>query len=170
MASQEEYEWGVKTYANMVLRIAVNYCKQMEDAQDVVQEVFLKLLQYKKTFEDEEHRKYWLIRVTVNLCKKYLRSGYKQKVQCLDQVRMQEILELSGTEQEPVSETDELVFQAVTALPEKLRIVVYLFYYEEYSVKEIAEILKKSEAAILTRLHRARKKMKENLEGVWQDE
>lgn len=83
---------------------------------------------------------------------------------------MQELLELSGTEREPVSDTDELVFQAVTALPEKLRIVVYLFYYEEYSVKEIAEILKKSEAAILTRLHRARKKMKENLEGVWQDE
>ena len=71
----------------------------------------MKLLQYKKTFEDEEHRKYWLIRVTVNLCKNYLRSGYKQKVQCLDQVSMQEILELSGTEQEPVSETDELVFR-----------------------------------------------------------
>ena len=59
---------------------------------------------------------------------------------------MQELLELSGTEREPVSDTDELLFQAVTALPEKLRIVVYLFYYEEYSVKEIAEILKKSEA------------------------
>lgn len=170
LTSQEEYVWCVKNYTNMVLRIAVNYCKQMEDAQDLVQEVFLKLLQYKKRFKDEEHRKYWIIRVTVNLCKNYLHSGYKQKVQYMDHVSMQELLELSETEQDCVSETNERVFQAVTALPEKLRIVVYLFYYEEYSVKEIAEILKKSETAILTRLHRARKKMKENLEGVWQDE
>ena len=160
MTSQEEYEWCVKTYANMVLRIAVNYCKQMEDAQDLVQEVFLKLLQYKKTFEDEEHRKYWIIRVTVNLCKNYLRSGYKQKVQCMDQVSMQELLELSETEQDCVSETNERVFQAVTALPEKLRIVVYLFYYEGYTSQEISKMLGINHSTVRSHLAEARKRLK----------
>lgn len=165
MISNEEFDACVEKYADMVLRIAVNYCRSMEDAEDIVQDVFFKLLQTRTRFKDEEHRKCWLIRVTANQCKNHLRSSYHQRVELVEQEKM--IDDKDSFHQELFGE-DVLktrVFEAVTALPEKLRIVVHLYYYEDYSVKEIAKILKKSESVILTRLHRARAKMKEELKG-----
>lgn len=170
MISNEEYDACVERYADMVFRIAINYCRSMEDAEDIVQDVFFKLLQTKTGFKDEEHRKRWLIRVTVNSCKNLLRSSYYKRMELMEQEEMLAVLNSFHQEMFGNDELKTKVFEAVTSLPEKLRIVVHLYYYEDYSVKEIAKILKKSDSVILTRLHRARTKLKEELKEVWHDE
>lgn len=170
MISNEGYDACVERYADMILRIAINYCRNMEDAEDIVQDVFFKLLQAKTMFKDEEHRKRWLIRVTVNQCKNLLRSSYYQRMELMAQDEMIDALNSLHKEMFGDNELKIKVFEAVTTLPEKLRIVVHLYYYEDYSVKEIAKILKKSDSVILTRLHRARAKMKEELKEVWHNE
>ena len=153
--SSEEYENTVNKYADMVFRIALNECKNREDAEDVVQNTFLKLLQNKKAFASEKHQKHWLIRVTVNECHSLFTSPWRQKAQAL------------MAQQNP--EHSDL-FYAVMELPAKYRNIVYLYYYEEYSIREISEILKMKESTLQTRLMRARKMLKDKMKGVWQDE
>lgn len=170
MISSEIYENCIEQYSDLILRIAVNYCKNMEDAKDIVQDVFLKLLKSDKNFSDEEHIKHWLIRVTVNTCKNYLSSGFVKRTLCMPEEQLHEAMDPIGQQFYHEDERGERVFLAVKNLPDKLRIVVMLYYYEDYTVSEISSILKKSESVILTRLHRARKKLKEELKGVWQDE
>ena len=159
--SSEEYENTVNKYADMVFRIALNECKNREDAEDVVQNTFLKLLQNKKAFASEKHQKHWLIRVTVNECHSLFTSPWRQKTQSLDAVEYQ----LAG---ETPEHSD--LFYAVMELPAKYRNIVYLYYYEEYSIREISEILKMKESTLQTRLMRARKMLKEKLQEVWKDE
>lgn len=159
--SSEEYENTVNKYADMVFRIALNECKNREDAEDVVQNTFLKLLQNKKAFASEKHQKHWLIRVTVNECHSLFTSPWRQKTQSLDAVEYQ----LAG---ETPEHSD--LFYAVMELPAKYRNIVYLYYYEEYSIREISEILKMKESTLQTRLMRARKMLKDKMKGVWQDE
>lgn len=163
--SGEEYENTVKKYADMVFRIALNECKNREDAEDMVQNTFLKLLQHKKTFSSEEHRKHWLIRVTINECHSLFTSPWRQRTQSLDAVQYRATEEAA----EENSEQSDL-FYAVMDLPAKYRHVVYLYYYEEYSIREISTILKTKESTLQTRLMRARKILKEKMKGVWHDE
>lgn len=159
--SSEEYENTVNKYADMIFRIALNECKSREDAEDVVQNTFLKLLQNKKAFASEEHQKHWLIRVTVNECHSLFTSPWRQRTQSLDVLEYQ----LAG---ETPEHSD--LFYAVMELPAKYRNIVYLYYYEEYSIREISEILKMKESTLQTRLMRARKMLKGKMKGVWQDE
>lgn len=159
--SSEEYENTVNKYADMVFRIALNECKNREDAEDVVQNTFLKLLQNKKAFASEKHQKHWLIRVTVNECHSFFTSPWRQKTQSLDAVEYQ-------LAEETPEHSD--LFYAVMELPAKYRNIVYLYYYEEYSIREISEILKMKESTLQTRLMRARKMLKDKMKGVWQDE
>lgn len=159
--SSEEYENTVNKYADMIFRIALNECKNKEDAEDVVQNTFLKLLQNKKAFASEEHQKHWLIRVTVNECHSLFTSPWRQRTQSLDVLEYQ----LAG---ETPEHSD--LFYAVMELPAKYRNIVYLYYYEEYSIREISEILKMKESTLQTRLMRARKMLKGKMKGVWQDE
>lgn len=158
--SSEEYEKTVNDYADMVFRIALNECKNREDAEDILQNTFLKLLQNKKGFVSEEHLKRWLIRVTVNECHSLFASSWRQKTQRLEDIEYRAA--------DKPEQTD--LFYAVMELPAKYRNVVYLYYYEEYSVKEISEILKIKESTLQTRLMRARKTLKQKLKGVWRDE
>lgn len=169
MVSKEEYVRRVELYTDMVLRIAVNYCKEFSDAEDITQEVFLKLYQADIDFFDDEHVKRWLIRVTVNHCKNYLASAWRRRMQPMDFQKIGSVLQTA----EHWSEEDEeavALFEAVTSLPEKYRIVVHMYYYEDYLVKDIAQILQKKETTIQTRLMRARKMLKKQLKGAWQDE
>ena len=149
--------------------IAVNYCKEFSDAEDITQEVFLKLYEAGTDFLDDEHVKRWLIRVTVNRCKNYLASAWRRRMQPMD---FQKIVSVVETEKEWSEEDKDAgaLFEAVTSLPEKYRIIVHMYYYEDYSVKDIAEILQKKETTIQTRLMRARKMLKKQLKGAWQDE
>lgn len=159
--SSEEYENTVNKYADMVFRIALNECKNREDAEDIVQNTFLKLLQNKKAFASEEHQKHWLIRVTVNECHSLFASPWRQKTQSLDAMEYKLA--------QDVPEQSDL-FYAVMELPAKYRNIVYLYYYEEYSIREISDILKIKESTLQTRLMRARKMLKVKMKGVWQDE
>lgn len=163
--SGEEYENTVKKYADMVFRIAFSACKNRDDAEDMVQNTFLKLLQQKKIFSSEEHLKHWLIRVTVNECHSLFSSPWRQKTQSLHDVKDQ--VTEGAAELKP--EHSDL-FEAVMQLPAKYRHVVYLYYYEEYSVREISVILKTKESTLQTRLMRARKILKEKMKGAWHDE
>ena len=155
------FEHAAVRYQNMVYRIALHYFGNSQDAEDAVQEVFLRLYTAEKSFESPDHLRRWLIRVTVNVCRDVLRSPWRRR-----RVSLEELPE------EPVFDQPEqaALYREVMALPEKYRTVLNLFYYEELSVKEIGELLGLRTSAVTTRLHRARARLKEQLGEVWQDE
>ena len=153
-----EYIRIVHKYLDTVYRVALSSCKNPHDAENIVQSTFLKLLENSKEFQDEDHIRKWLIRVTINEANSLWRSCWRKKV-----ISLEEIL------QEPefsMPEQSEL-FWAVQKLSPKYREVTYLYYYEEYSIKEIAELLQTSETAIQTRLMRAREKLRQELKEAW---
>lgn len=173
VVSEEEYVRYAGLYMDMVLRIAINYCKEFSDAEDITQDVFLKLYETGTDFADDEHVKRWLIRVAVNDCKNYLASAWRRRMQPMEFQKIELALEAAGADAQGTREGDteaDALFEAVTTLPEKYRSVVHLYYYEDYPVKEIARILQKKETTIQTRLMRARKMLKKQLKGAWQDE
>ena len=145
---QKEYQEIVEKYSNMVYRLAYFYTNSKYDADDIYQDVFLKYLQNKKQFENEEHKKAWLIRVTINCCKKLWLSSWKRKIIPLDYEIKFEMEENIG------------LYNEIKKLPKKYRVVIHLFYYEQYSVKDISKILKQKESTIRTWLTRARKMLK----------
>lgn len=154
-----EYDRIVNMYADVVYRVALSYCKNKYDAEDIVQNTFVKMLREDMEFQDDEHIRKWLIRVAVNECKSMWRSFWRKNVSSLDEI-----------EKEPIFTTQEKsdLFYAVMKLPQKYRIVVHLYYYEEYTIKEIAGILGITETAIQTRLMRARNNLKQQLKEAWQ--
>lgn len=152
-------EEAVRTYGDMVYRLALVQMKNQSEAEDVFQEVFLRLVKYRNRIQGEEHLKAWLLRVTVNCCRKQFDSAYRKRTVPMSRE--------PGTED--TSYEMEIpgnpVYDAVRELAEDQRIVIHLFYYEEYSVREIGEILGISESAVKTRLSRARGKLREKLKG-----
>lgn len=171
--SENTYAEYVRLYADSMLRIAVNYCCCRSDAEDIVQEAFLKLYESDTAFADAEHVKRWLIRVTVNTCKNYVTSAWRRNIQPMGFEELNLTLDQAGygnSPQLPDCGDASALFCAVVSLPEKYRSVVHLYYYESYSIKEIAQILQKKETTIQTRLMRARKMLKHKLKGAWQDE
>ena len=147
----------IEEYADMVYRIALTRCGIVENAEDVFQEVFMKLAEKNPKFESKEHEKAWLIRVTINLTKNMNTTAWNKKVVSLDENIIFETKEQND------------VFQAVCDLPQNYRTVIYLLYYEGYKVKEISELMKKSEGTIKTWLFRAREMLKQNLEGGFEN-
>lgn len=150
-------------YLDSVYRIALNYCKDTEDAKDAVQNAFLKLMMTETVFSDNEHIHRWLIRVTINECKGFWRSFWHRNIVSLDVMREAgdepEFQEVDDYLSEPAYD----VWEAVTKLPSKYSIVLHLHYKEGYSVDEIAEILGQSYQNVSVRLCRGRKKLKEIL-------
>lgn len=159
--SNQEYSRMVDRYANTVYRVALSIVNSPQDAEDVVQTTFLKLLIGKQEFQDEEHIRRWLIRVAVNECNSLFRSFWRSKVDHLE--------EWAAEPEFSIEERQDL-YQAVRCLPAKCRIVIHLFYYEGYSSKEIAELLHIREATVRTRLVRARKLLRQRLKEAWEDE
>ena len=147
-------------YGDMVYRLALVRTRSVADAEDITQEVFLRCLRAKPVFTSEEHRKAWLITVTVNCSKSRLGSAFRRHTVAL---------EAAG---EPGTEDvmpDSTVYDAVLKLPQKFRTVVHLYYYEDYSVKEIASAMRASESAVKSWLFRARAALKEELKGAFDD-
>lgn len=144
----------VRRYKDMIFRIAWNYFGNPFDAEDMVQETLMKLYTANPAFESEEHAKHWLIRVTLNLCKNTVRSPWRRRT-----VSLEEASDLVSFDKPEQSE----LFQSVMGLPEKYRTVLYLFYYEDLSVREIAQLLLVKESAVTTRLSRARQMLKSEL-------
>ena len=152
----KEYQRLVNLYLDMVYRIALNGCKNTYDADDVVQDTFMKLLKCRKTFDSDEHIRNWLIRVTINECKRFWISPWETRIVPWDE----------NVEEPVVWEPEQsALYDKVMELTPKYRETIYLYYFEDFSVKEIADILKISETAVQTRLQRARQKLKEVLGG-----
>ena len=152
MITNEYYASLVEKYIDMVYRVALSLTANICDAEDVTQSTFLSLLQNQKVFESEAHLKHWLIRVTINGCKKLFRSPWRKNLS---------IDELPLTFQTP--EQSDL-FYAVMALPQKYKMPIYLFYYEGYSTAEIAKILKIPKGTVCTNLDRGRQMLKTQLQ------
>ena len=160
-----EYERIVKENIDTIYRIALSYTKSTQDADDVVQQTFMKLLTKQVSFKDEEHIKKWLIRVCVNECNSLFSTFWRRNVGSTD-----EMSEEASYEVEFEDGKHEELFEAIKELPAKSRIVIYLFYYEDYSSKEIAEILHIKEPTVRTRHVAARKMLRAKLNEAGEDE
>lgn len=146
-------EDAVKHFSDTIYRVAINMLKNEFDAQDIFQEVFLRFVKHKKKFESLEHAKAWFIRVTINCCHDFFR-------------RQKNHQSLDSTINLPTANIKQYgITQCVQELDEKYRIVIHLYYYEQYKITEIAEILKENENTVKTRLARAKKILKER----WED-
>ena len=155
-----DYEQLLERYSTMLYRIAFVRTQSSSDAEDIVQETWVRYFRAAPELESEEHRKAWLLRVCINCANSFLTSAWRRHGAPLD-----ETLPGSGS-----PDTDRLdVLEAVKSLPDKYRTVVHLFYYEDLSVKEIAEIEGIREAAVKTQLHRARQMLKKKLGGEYGD-
>jgi len=142
---------SVKAYRDTVFRVALGYVKNVHDADDVTQNVFMKLYNYNKTFNTDESEKAWLIRVAINESKDLLKSVWSKHRNDLDESIIAPVYDEFG------------IRDYVKNLKPKYRTVIYLHYYEGYSTKEIAAILKMPQSTITTHLNRARKQLKENI-------
>ena len=151
--SASELEEVMGRYQTMVFRLAYSYTRSRSDAQDMCQEVFLRYFCSRPPFASEEHRRAWLLRVTVNRCKTHLTSWWVRRTVPLD-------------DRIPMPEPEPLVLdEALRQLAEKDRLVIHLFYYEECSTREIARMMRTTEGAVRTRLTRARQRLGKILEG-----
>lgn len=148
-------------YKDTVFRVALNALGSPHDADDVVQDTLIKLYRCGKSFESDEHARNWMIRVALNLSKNVLRSPWRRRVP-LDEGSPAPDCFSSPEESE--------LYAEVMALSERYRTVLYLFYYEEYSVREIAGLLGVSETAVTSRLSRARQMLKSKLTEEFKDE
>lgn len=144
----------VNTYSDLILRLSYTYLKSTQDGEDICQTVLLKLLTGDRAFDSPEHEKAWVIRAAVNACKDELRA-YRRRAAPLEDA------EQAPAPEPPRSE----VLDAVMDLPEKYRTAIYLFYYEGYSAREIADMTGRSETAVNAHLSRGRKQLRTMLGG-----
>ena len=146
----------VAAYGNMLYRAALSHTGNHEDAQDMVQETFIRWLEKRPAFESDEHEKAWLLRVAINLCRNYVsKKGNRGNAELLDIYPA-------------ADEEEQSLIQDVMALPDRYRDVIYLYYYEGYSTKEIADILGEKEATVRSHMLRARKLLKGRLEADYE--
>ncbi|MBQ8514038.1 MAG: RNA polymerase sigma factor [Ruminococcus sp.] len=143
----------VETHAQSLAKLAFTYMKNMTDAEDIVQDVFLTYYQKQPDLSSDEHRKAWLIRTTINRCKNQLKSVWRKQRS-----------ELPEAIPAPDTLPDSALMEAVLSLKETYRTPLHLHYFEGYTAKEIAEILGIREAAAAKRIARARSKLKAALE------
>ena len=157
MRSEQEVNRAIERYADTVFRLCMVSLKNHADAEDVFQTVFLKYALSSREFENPDHEKAWLIRVTRNACNDLLKSFFRKQTVSLGNVP--EFLPQTTQEQ-------QLVLETVRSLPKKYREVVYLHYYEGYTAPEIAGILHQNPNTVYTHLSRARELLKEMLGGA----
>lgn len=157
--TRQLFETYFRAYYPLIYRIAFMHMKGRADAEDVAQEVFLRLLKHQPAFQNQEHEKAWFIRTTVNLCKDIIKSKWHSTTVSIEKVSEQE----KSCFHLPYMKEDDTLW-AVMELPEKYRNCLYFFYYEDYSIKEIAQILEMPENTVKTNLKRGREVLKEVLE------
>lgn len=154
-----EFEKVYEEYINMVYKICLMYLKKQHDAEEAAQETFMKYLKYLPDFENQEHGKRWFIKTASNVCKNILKSSWFKRVICYDSIP-----------ESSYEETKEGIWEEVINLPYKYKIIIYLFYYEGYKTEEISKILDMKPSTVRSNLHRARKILKMNLEGLQDEE
>ena len=151
---KRDHEEKIEKYSATVFRCAYSFVKNRHDAEDIMQEVFVKYLTKKPFFADENHEKAWFIRVTINMSKNYLRSfWFRNREEFSD--------DLVGDND---NESSAELWSAIYELPEKYRVTIVMYYIENYSIKEISQILKKKQSTVGTWLERGKKKLKQIME------
>ncbi len=152
---------AVKRNNKRIYLIAFSYLKNQHDAEDVLQDVFLKLWKTKKEFECDEHIDKWLTINCISRCKDYFRLSFFNKTDSLDEVKA--LYSFDSNEKLDV-------INSIMSLPQKERIVIHLFYYEGMSINDIADVLKTNPSTVKTRLRRAKIHLKEDLGDDWINE
>ena len=156
MRSEQDVNTTIEQYADTIARLCMVYLKNPADSEDISQTVFLKYALCDTVFDSEEHKKAWLIRVTVNACRDLLKSFFHSRTVPLDSL-LQCPAELPQDNRE--------VLEAVLALPKQYREVIYLHFYEGYTAPEIGKLLKKNTNTVYTLLRRAKEILKVSLGG-----
>ena len=154
---KDAFSFAFKQFTDTVYRVALHNTSNFSDAEDVTQEVFVKLLESNRAFKDSEHLKAWLIRVTINLCRDKMKKASRETL-------VDDVLPLKTNEESAD------VLEAVKALPENYRNTIYLHYYEGYTAKEIGKILGAKENTVLSWLSRGRNALRKELDGGFDDE
>lgn len=157
MRSEREANLAIEKYSDMVKRICFLHLKNEYDTEDIFQNVFIKYLLYDGEFENSEHEKAWFARVTINLCKDFLKSAFRKNTVSMEYL----------SENTPAAQDEEKreVLRAVLSLPDKYKNAVYLHYYEGYTAAEIGKILGRKENSVYSLLARGREKLKSILGG-----
>ena len=153
MPNKEQFVQQIRQYMDMIFRLAFNCLKSQADADDVTQTVLLRLYETEKVFDNEDYLKHWLVRVTLNECKKHWRSPWNRTEEYENYVSTLVFDEPQYSD----------LFEAIMGLDTKYRIVIYLYYYEGYSIEEIAGLLRLPRGTVGTRLKRAREQLKQKL-------
>lgn len=159
--NNDDFIYAVKRNNQRFYLMALSFTKCHADAEDIIQNVFLKLWKYDKGFENDEHIDKWLTAVCINESKNYIKSPFRKHTTVLDEAKNLYAFD-------KIQDYD--LFMAVMSLPKRERTVIHLFYYEDMSIKEIAKMLKIKEPTVKTILHRARKSLKEKLGDEWINE
>ena len=147
---------ALNTYGNAILRCAYSYLHNMADAEEILQDTLLKLLTAAPTFDSEEHKKAWLLKVAANLSKNRIEYNALRDCDELDE-------SLAAEGREDLS----FVWEAVKQLPTQYREVIHLHYYEGYSTEEMAQILSRNPSTIRSDLRRGREKLKSVLKEAY---
>lgn len=157
MNTEQDTKELFERYSDMVYRIAISYGHSVHSAEDIVQEVFLRYLKKQPLFESNEHEKAWFIRVAANCCKSLFSSAWNRRICPLEE---------AGQFALPFDPDEYDLYEVLSGLPPKYRIVLYLRYYEEYQVQEIAGLLGITPNLASARLSRAKKLMKKQLSNA----
>ena len=152
MRTRDDIDATIEKYSNTIYKIAFSYTKEKVVTEDILQDVLIKYMTDTTLFHTEEHKKAWLIRVTINECKKFFRTIWNRR-----RISLEDIYPFQTPEKHEV-------FYAVMDLPQKYRLIIHLYYYEELSVKEISDALHINESTIRSLLFRGRKMLKGILE------
>lgn len=150
-----------RRYSGMVFRLALARCRSRADAEDVMQEVFLRYVRRDPKLDTAEHQRAWLIRATINCTSSLLSSAWNRHTELYD-----ELTQLAPTFPD---ESAADIYAAVLRLPKRQRTAVHLYYYEGYGVKEIASLMEANEGAIKSLLYRAREALEKDLKGDYFD-
>lgn len=150
----EKYE----KYSKMIFRTAYQYLLNVDSAEDITQEAFVRLLTSNKVFNEEEHEKAWILRVTINLCKNALKSKHSNNVALNDEIEIAD----NSFEDNLISKID--MKKQIECLSPAQRTVIYLYYYERFSIKEIAKITQINQNTVKSHLKRAKENLKINIE------
>lgn len=151
---------AIDRYADMVYRLALSQMKNRSDADDLFQEVFVRLVGHIQELQSWNHVKAWLLKVTVNCAKKHYEQYWNKNVTCIEEP--EQMANRSGSYE---IKEEHPVWAAVGLLPPKYRMVIHLFYLEEISIAEIARMTEQKEGTVKSQLFRAREMLKEILEG-----
>jgi RNA polymerase sigma-70 factor (ECF subfamily) len=150
MFTEDQFTQYAKKYMDMIFRVAFSSLKSRVDADDITQNVLLKLYKTSKIFDSDDHIKHWLIRVTINECKKILINPWRNT----------ESLEDYAATLPFVTPEHSDLFYEVMRLPKKYRMAIFLYYYEDYSTEEISKLLEIPQATVFTHLKRGRERLK----------